>query len=511
MNDRRQLERWVGAVLAPEVRSPGTIASVDAVTPSPEYLRRFPPELVVAFGRTPAGATSPTPWIQQVRSACEDGGAAAPLVACDLEQGAGLHFAEAQRLPPALALASAALSSERESAGLDWLRAAGELTGREARACGVDLVLAPVADVNTQRSNPIVAVRSFGDEPRAAGRRATAFAVGLHAGGALACAKHFPGHGDTTQDSHIELARVAHTEAELSEVEFEPFRQLIAHGVDTCMVGHLDVPALTGAAGFPATFSARALEHVLRGELGFSGVVLSDAMNMGALAKHERRYLRALSAGCDVLLCPHDPIEAALELLAAVDEGALSLERLALAASRAAGLRARAAARASKAARAPMGGSDSRLVEALAQRSLRWFGAPWSATRAASRIDFAPAQLGVESSGLLRAAFPGSDAGRGIAVVVALEMGAWRGSYGLSQDDEADVRATLGAALERGDPASLVWFGSPQLLPQWALAEPRLTVLFACAPTPPLVRAAARAWNEGGCAPSNRSLPTGAG
>lgn len=511
MNDRRTLERWIGAVIAPEVRSPGTIASVEAVTPSSEHLARFPPELVVAFGRVPGGARSPTPWIEQVRSECRAHGDEPPLVACDLEQGAGLHFAEAVRFPPALALASAALSAGGDAPGQDWLFAAGEASGRQARACGVDLVLAPVADVNTQRSNPIVAVRSFGDEPVAAGRRATAFALGLHAGGALACAKHFPGHGDTRQDSHIELARVERDAEGLRRVEFEPFRQLIAHGVDTCMIGHLDVPALGGEAGAPATLSPAALERALRAELGFDGVVLSDAMNMGALRRFDRRYARALAAGCDVLLCPHDPRAAAEELWNAVESGALSVERLERAARRARELRTRAARLSSSAPRPELAARDQRLADELARRSLRWLGAPWSPASGEWPTRVVPTELGEESRGLLRDAFPPTDSGRGAVIVVAVEMGAWKGSYGISEVDEERIHALLAAAASRSEPTALVWFGSPQSLPRWAIEDGRHSVLLAFAPTPPQVRAARRALAEPGWAPAGRSLPTAAG
>jgi beta-glucosidase-like glycosyl hydrolase len=500
--ERRTLEAWIGAVLAPEVRVAGTLGGAAASVPSAEYLARFPPAVVVAFGRTPAGARSPREELRAVREACVAAGHAAPLVACDLEQGAGLHFEEGTRLPPALALASAALSCESERAGLDWLVAAGELTAREARRAGVGLVLAPVADVNTQRSNPIVAVRSFGDEPRAAAQRAAAFLVGLHAGGALGCAKHFPGHGDTLQDSHIELARVTRSAAGLREVEFAPFRALIEHGLDACMVGHLDVPALGGAPGVPATFSRAALEGVLRTELRFGGAVLSDAMNMGALAQFERRYVRALFAGCDVLLCPHAPLEAAEELLAAAERGELPLERLEQAALRAHALGARAeklAARAGERWPPPL---DRSVADELATRSLRWLGAPWPEVSSVEFVSLAPAERGPEfeaawansfSARDLEAHRAASGAAAAIPVAVAvLEMGAWRGAYGLDAAELAELRATLERAKALRGRAALVWFGSPQVLPRWTLDDPELSVLLAFAPTPPQVRAVAR-------------------
>jgi beta-glucosidase len=494
MTDRLTLQRWIGAVLAPEVRSPGTIASKSAIVPPPDYLAEYPPALVVAFGRLPSGARAPLAELRAVREACLATGHQVPLVACDLEQGAGLHFESARRLPPALALASAALSYPSERAGFDALLAAGELTAREALAQGVQLVLAPVADVNTQRSNPIVAVRSFGDEPRAAGQRAAAFLIGLHAGGALGCAKHFPGHGDTAQDSHIELARVPRDAAGLRETELAPFRTLIEHGVDTVMVGHLDVPALGEPAGTPATFSRAALEGVLRTELGFDGVVVSDAMNMGALARYEQRYVRALAAGCDVLLCPHDPRAAAEELLAAALAGRLSLERLEQAALRAASLRQRAAQLAPRTAERWPRTLDASLAEELALRSLRWLGAAWPSGASGQLVARVPTQVGPEFAAAWEtASVAAPDAGRLPCVAAVLEMGAWRGSYGLSAAEDQALRAELARAAAQHGHAGLVWFGSPQQLPEWALRDARLSVLLALAPTPPQLQAVVQA------------------
>src|SRR5262249_18894883 len=123
--------------------------------------------------------------------------------------------------------------------------AAAELTASEARERGVELVLAPVVDVNTRRDNPIIAVRSFGDDAAAVARRASEFVDGLHRGGAGACAKHFPGHGDTNQDSHRELARVARDAAGFRAIDFAPFAALIDRELESVMVAHVDAPPLT--------------------------------------------------------------------------------------------------------------------------------------------------------------------------------------------------------------------------------------------------------------------------
>lgn len=490
MTDRRTLERLIGSVLAPEVRVAGTVAAPNAIVPSREYLERFPPALVVAFGRTPRGAVSPTPLLERLHATCAELGNSAPLVACDLEQGAGLHFAEGTRFPPALALASAA-SEEHGADALDWIRAAGECTGAEARALGVDVVLAPVADVNVERDNPIIAVRSFGDDARAAAERALAYALGVHAGGAATCAKHFPGHGNTRRDSHLELPSVARDAATLCAVELEPFRRLVQHGVDSVMVAHLDVPALSGAPGLPTTLSHRVITEILRGKMGFTGVVLSDAMNMGALAAFEPRYARALAAGCDALLCPHDPWLAAEELSRAVGDGSLALERLAQAAER---VEAWRAARCTVKAGAWSADWSRSLAAELAFRALRISG-PWPAPSSECAIRVLDPVPGCETEEvrdqveLLRARLNRIPGAFDVQPVVC-EARAGRGRYGLTAEEIAAL------SLASGRTRLLLWFGSPQSVPEalWAGASP--TVLLALAPTPPCFAAAARALSE---------------
>lgn len=491
MTDVRALELWIGAVLAPEVRVAGTIASPTEVAPSRAYLERFPPALLTAFGRTPAGAGPLAELIERVRRQCAELGQPLPAAACDLEQGAGLHFSDATRLPPALALASAACAGPREQ--LDWIRAAGELVAREARARGVELVLAPVGDVNTERDNPIIAVRSFGDRPEPAAERAVAFAVGLRGGGAGACAKHFPGHGDTARDSHIALPSVSADLALLERRELPPFLRLIEHSVDAVMVAHLDVPALSGEPGCPSSLSAGVIEGALRGRLGFRGAVLSDAMNMGALARFEPRYVRALLAGCDVLLCPHDPLAAAEELLVAVRSGALPEARLQVAAERAGTLRERLRERP---ADAPRPFEDRCLADALAERALRSSIARWPFEAALpSRLaEPTPRTETPEVAQVLeRLAIAVAGLGGGLELLPVLcEARAGRGRYGLTEAESRELAQRVEAARAAGRLPALLWFGSPQALPRALWEQSATPILLAFAPTPPLAAAAAR-------------------
>jgi beta-glucosidase-like glycosyl hydrolase len=520
MTDTRTIERWVGAVLAPEVRVAGTIASATEVLPSRAYLERFPPAIVTAFGRTPAGAGALAELLARLRGTCAELGVPPPAAAVDLEQGAGLHFRGATRLPPALALASAACGDTDERDELDWIWAAGELTAREARAAGAELVLAPVADVNTERDNPIIATRSFGDRPSEAAARAVALLEGLRAGGAGACAKHFPGHGDTSQDSHVELPAVRGDARRLRERELVPFERLVAHGSDCVMIAHLDVPALTGEAGLPSTLSRAVIEEVLRGELGFRGTVVSDAMNMGALERFSPRYVRALAAGCDVLLCPHDPLAAAEELLAAAGTPALPLERLRQAAERALALRESLRSRPTS----PVSAADAaRLAERLAERALRtsrehWPLGPNPRVGGVRLLESIPAAETPEFTALL-ASLRGelaSLAGDLDVQPVFCEARAGRGRYGLSADERERLRALTAEAARGGRPLALLWFGSPQSLDRAVWEAGEVPVLLALAPTPPLVAAAgsfiAALLARGGAAgPKARRLPAALG
>jgi beta-glucosidase-like glycosyl hydrolase len=513
MTELRTLERWIGTVLAPEVRVAGTIASKAEIAPSREYLERFPPAFITAFGRTPAGAGPLAQLIARVRATCAELGTPPPAAAVDLEQGAGLHFAGATRFPPALALASAACADEPDE--LDWILAAGDATAREARALGAELVLAPVADVNTERDNPIIATRSFGDDPRAAAERALAFQIGLRSGGAGACAKHFPGHGDTSRDSHAELPQVRASLATLRTRELAPFRRLIEHGVETVMIAHLDVPALTGEPGCPTSLSRAAIEGTLRGELGFRGVVVSDAMNMGALASFAPRYVRALAAGCDLLLCPHDPQAAAEELLAAVQAGTLSRERLAEAAGRAAALRERLRSVAALPA-APRQARE--LAERLAERALRWSPGEWRPDPGA-RCQLAPsvpaAEIPEVADGLARLAEAVGAAPGGYELIPVLcEARAGRGRYSLRAEELAELETRLAAARGAGRRVGLLWFGSPQSLPERLWSS--VPVVLALAPTPPLFDAVGRwagrlAGSGGGVPREVRRLPAALG
>jgi beta-glucosidase-like glycosyl hydrolase len=239
------------------------------------------------------------------------------LIAADLERGAGQQFAGATGLPPLAAIASLG--------DADAVRRAARLTAREARTLGLNWDLAPVCDLDIVPENPIVGTRSLGSDSRRVALLAQAWIQACQAEGVLACAKHFPGHGRTRTDSHSGLPVVDASRAELMEHDLAPFRAAIEAGVAGVMTAHVSYPALD-ASGAPATMSREILQWLLRQQMRFEGLIVTDAMIMeGAIAEHgeEEAAIRALDAGCDLLLYPKD-----LEAVASAIDRAVATHRL---------------------------------------------------------------------------------------------------------------------------------------------------------------------------------------
>lgn len=181
----------------------------------------------------------------------------------------------------------------------------GYQMGLDMKQAGIHLNLAPCADVNTQAKNPVIGYRSFGDDARKVSRLAWACYSGMQRAGIGACYKHFPGHGDTIVDSHIGLPIIQKSRAQLEKEELVPFQYGIDRGLDLMMVGHIAVPALTGGESIPASISERLIRDLLRGEMGFQGIVISDALNMKAVSdlfpEAGELEWQAFRAGNDIL------------------------------------------------------------------------------------------------------------------------------------------------------------------------------------------------------------------
>jgi beta-N-acetylhexosaminidase len=206
----------------------------------------------------------------------------------------------------------------------------GRVIAEEARAVGVNWLYGPVADINNNPDNPVISVRSFGEDPRRVAEFVAATVRGIRDGGALSTAKHFPGHGDTAVDTHIGLAAVRADRARLERVELVPFRAAIGAGVDAVMTAHVALPDFAGDA-VPSTLSPKVTTGLLRGELKYGGIVVTDSLGMGAITRGYpggEAAVRAVRAGADVALTPPDPKAAVDALEAAVRSGALTGGRI---------------------------------------------------------------------------------------------------------------------------------------------------------------------------------------
>ena len=244
------------------------------------------------------------------------------LIASDLEAGTAIRLNGGTPFPPNMGVAATGSDSDAYELG--------RITALEGRAVGIHLAFAPVADVNNNPANPIINTRSFGEDPEAVGRLVAAEIRGIQEHGMLAGAKHFPGHGDTGTDSHITLAVSNADWARLDSVELVPFRSAIAAGVASIMSAHIAMPGIDGGQLRPGTVVPGILTGILRDSLGFKGLVVTDALNMGGVANTygAEAGVRAFIAGADLLLQPADPRTAINAMAAAVARGEISQERL---------------------------------------------------------------------------------------------------------------------------------------------------------------------------------------
>ena len=245
------------------------------------------------------------------------------LIGADFERGSAMRLDEGTSFPTAMALAAGGKPEDAYTMG--------KITALEARAVGIQWIYAPVSDVNNNPGNPIINTRSFGEDPQRVAEFVAEFVRGVEENGGLATAKHFPGHGDTAADSHIDLPVIRADKERLEHLELIPFRSAISAGVSSVMTGHLSIPALEPDPNTPATLSKNVLTGLLRDELHFQGLVVTDAMDMGGITTRfapGEAAVRAVLAGVDALLMPPVPDAAYEALQAAVKSGRISRARL---------------------------------------------------------------------------------------------------------------------------------------------------------------------------------------
>ena len=247
------------------------------------------------------------------------------LFAADFERGVSMRLMGATVFPHAMAFGG--------DGKLDDAENFGRITAEESRAIGIHWNFFPDADVNSNPANPIINTRSFGEDPKQVGDLVAAYIKGAHEGGMLTTAKHFPGHGDTATDSHLGVASVNVDRAHLDSIELPPFRQAIAAGVDSVMVAHVTVPALDSDPNHVATISPAIVSDLLQRQLGFKGIVVTDALDMAGLThlfanNIGRAAVEAFKAGNDLLLIPADFPASYNAMIQAVQSGEISRERL---------------------------------------------------------------------------------------------------------------------------------------------------------------------------------------
>lgn len=249
------------------------------------------------------------------------------LIAADIEEGVGQRFAGATWFPPPMAIGEVARRDPDKARR--YAEQLGAVTAQEALALGINWVLAPVMDVNNNPHNPVINVRAFGETPELVSELACAFIRGAQPYPVLTTAKHFPGHGDTALDSHLNLPVLPHSPWRLAAVELPPFKAAIATGVDAVMSAHLLIPAWDDQ--YPATLSRQVLTRLLRRSLGFEGLIVTDALIMGAIANRygaDEAPVLAVEAGVDVVLMPTNPERAIRAICDAVVAGRFSRERI---------------------------------------------------------------------------------------------------------------------------------------------------------------------------------------
>ncbi len=336
---------------------------------SARLLEQFPVGGILFFRRNLPSSERAAALCQTLRNAL-----AGPILAIDQEGGSVVRLLDPPLCPGAMALGAAddpALTEEVAAA-----------MARRLRALGIDLNFAPVADVNVNPRNPVIGTRAFGSAPDLVSRHVAAFIRGHQREGVAACAKHFPGHGDTHLDSHVSLPTVAHSLERLHAVELPPFQAAIAAGCAAIMPGHLLVKELDRR---PATVSRRILVQLLREELGFRGLVVTDALNMGGIARDygHTAAAEAIGAGADLALVLGDVASqkrALEELLRRAESGRIPLARIAEALGRIRGFRERFPEPPSL-SKLPDWSAEEALMLRAAKRSLVRVGDPFPISR----------------------------------------------------------------------------------------------------------------------------------
>jgi len=385
------------------------------------------------------------------------------FIASDIERGVGQQIEGLTSFPSQMAFAAGFNLSQK--ADTELLIRAIRAVADEASLIGINMPLIPVMDVNSNPDNPIICTRAFSDDPDMVARFGSIYIKTLEEAALISCAKHFPGHGDTSTDSHISLPEIRKTRADLFDSDIAPFKNAIEAGVGSIMIGHLSIPAFDAR---PASLSRRIITGLLKEELGFTGLVLTDALNMHALTEFGDVGLECLKAGADILLHPDDPDVTATELLSALEEQRLDPGTLDAAVKRI------LETKAGLVRRAPVEidiENHTLLSKTISQRAVTLIkdssGLLPLADSKAVRTIFAGDEKYFSSSAFTSFKDP-SLAGTNlnvlsdevILIAVFTSVAAWRGSSGISNEE----RNRLTDLIAKAKKSIVVSFGSPYVL-----------------------------------------------
>lgn len=406
------------------------------------------------------------------------------LITSDIERGLGQQLTGGTKFPSQWAVAEAI--DRNNPADVALLHNMLTTVSEECAAAGIHAVFSPVADVNVNPDNPIICTRSFGEEAEKVSWFVKVYVKGLQKGLStdhrplttghrlLACAKHFPGHGDTAVDSHTSLPVINADRERLEKVELPPFRVAIEAGVGMIMIGHLQVPALEPEQ-IPATFSRRIVTNLLREEMGFRGLIVTDALDMGALkaiCSEGEAAVRCLEAGCDILLHPSEPLKVLEAIVKAVENGRLSLERIEEAYGRVMGIKNQWSVAGGQ--RPEIGTQQSKdIADKIARKAIKIRkGRGLSQSENISCIiidDDGDGSVAAPFLNIMKDRFPGfrmvssaSEIKQDETVIIPIfsRVAAWKGSSGLSKASSDKIRE----AVEKTGRSVLISFGSPYIL-----------------------------------------------
>lgn len=330
MIKKMTLEEKVGQMIMPSFRKWQGQDVIEINDEIADTIKKYHLGGVILFAENVVGTEQTARLADQLQNAAGD---IPLLIAIDQEGGRVVRLQSGTTMPGNMALGAAGSPEDTY--------AVGKAIGEELDALGINVNMAPVVDVNVNPDNPVIGIRSFGSDPQLVADMGVAYVNGLHDAGIIATVKHFPGHGDTDVDSHLGLPSVPHDLTRLKEVELKPFQQAFNQKVDMVMTAHVTFPAIDDTKAvskldgqeisIPATLSYQVLTGLVRNEMGFDGVIITDALEMKAIADHfgpQEAVLRAIKAGADIALMPADLDQAYQGLLAEIKSGKIPESRI---------------------------------------------------------------------------------------------------------------------------------------------------------------------------------------